>query len=154
MPHCLLDTPLHVRYEYYRVFLHTGVSFKEIRLPFRPDWSDYDGLWTYLRQLPALKGKVFPERTEKQVWAAVQNEFHSGSRGICMSGSIRYHSLSDSGPLFDFQLLPLKLEKTYRLSRRFDCDRFLELDMPNLTGKRVPSVLRDMGRKGKPMVID
>jgi hypothetical protein len=143
MPHCLLSTPLHVRYEITRVFIHAGVSLEGLAIPNNQRWEDYDSLWAFLRGQAVLKGHPFPERTSKQVWAACQDNFRYGPRGVAMTGSLRYLNTTSTEPLFQFQLEPLRLEKTYRLRRRFGNDRFLELDIPKLTGRRVPKVLRD-----------
>jgi hypothetical protein len=70
-----------------------------------------------------------------------------------MSGSLRYRPSTSTGPLFRFQLEPLRLEQTYRLRRRFGNDRFLEIDVPNLTGKRVPKILKHCPN-GKSIVIE
>lgn len=153
MPDCLLSTPLHVRYEIIRVFLYAGVSLNGLVIPNNLQWEEYDSLWCFLRRLPILKGHSFPERTSQQAWAACQDGFVHGSRGVAMTGSLRYQVAGSTGPLFTFQLEPLRLEKTYRLRRRFGNDRFLEIDIPNLTGWRVPKTLRDCP-SGKSVVID
>ena len=153
MPDCLLSTPLHVRYEIIRIFIHASVSLDSLVLPDSLQWDNYDSLWAFLRRLPALQNRPFPERLCKDVWDACQNEFRRGSRGIAMSGSLRYSDSTSPGPLFRFQLEPLKLEQTYRLRRRFGNDRFLELDIPNLTGRRIPEVLKQCPN-GKSIVIE
>jgi hypothetical protein len=153
MPDCLLSTPLHVRYEILRIFLFTGAALDGLVLPADPKWDNYDFVWSFLRGLPVLKSRTFPERSSKEAWAACQDEFRRGSRGVTMSGSLRYRDSASTGPLFRFQLEPLRLEQTYRLRRRFGNDRFLELDVPNLTGRRVPKILRDCP-DGKSMVIE
>jgi hypothetical protein len=154
MPDCLLSTPLHVRYEVIRIFLYASVPLDGFILPDNPHWDNYDSLWRFLKGLPVLKNRPFPELSSKQAWAACEDQFRRGSRGVAMSGSLRYHDGSTStGPLFRFQLEPLRLEQTYRLRRRFGNDRFLELDIPNLTGRRVPKVLQRC-RSGKSIVIE
>lgn len=95
----------------------------------------------------------FPERSSRQAWAACQDEFRRGSRGVTMSGSLRYGDSTSAGPLFRFQLEPLRLEQMYRLRRRFGNDRFLELDIPNLTGRRIPRDLKQCP-SGKSIVIE
>lgn len=153
MPDCLLSTPLHVRYEIMRVFIHAGVPLVNLVLPGNQQWENYDSVWAFIRGLPQLANRQFPERSSKEAWAACQDNFRRGSRGVAMSGSLRYRDSSSTGPLFRFQLEPLRLEQTYRLRRRFGNDRFLELDIPNLTGRRVPKVLRDFP-EGKSVVIE
>lgn len=145
--------PLHVRYEILRVFLHTGVSLSELKLPLRKqDWADYSNLWDILKRMETMNGKSFPEKVGKEAWAAANNEFRQGHRGLTQRGSLRYNR-SSTGPLFKFFLGPLKLDLTHRLSRRFGCDRFLEIDMPNLSSNRIPKVMQDLGPSAKTIVI-
>lgn len=47
-----------------------------------------------------------------------------------------------TGPLFDFKLNPLKLESSYRLSRKFGSDRFCVLSLPGLGSEDMPAYLR------------
>jgi hypothetical protein len=152
IPDSLLNTPLHVRYEILRVFLHTNTPLTGIPFP-SANWQNYDSLWGFLRRLPALKGKIFPERISKEVWEACQNEFRHGSRGVLMVGSLRYSESTSAGPLFQFRLQSMRLERTYRLRRRFGNDRFLEIDIPYLSGQRVPKVLQDCPN-GKSIVLE
>lgn len=70
-----------------------------------------------------------------------------------MTGTLKFRT-STTGPLLEFQLNPLRLERTHRLSRRFGCDRFMELDIPCLTSRRVPKIIKDLGPRGKTMVIE
>jgi hypothetical protein len=101
-----------------------------------------------------MKGKTFPERVGKEAWAAANDDqFRKGHRGVTMTGSLRYTS-SSLGPLFKFQLEPLKLELTHRLSRRFGCDRFMEIDIPCLNGRRIPKVMQNLGPRAKSIVIE
>jgi hypothetical protein len=153
MPDCLLSAPLHVRYEIIRVFTYASVPLNGLLIPSSQKWENYDSLWGFLRGLAVLEHRPFPERSSKQAWAACHDNFHHGPRGIAMTGSLRYQNPKSPGPLFRFQLEPLRLEQTNRLRRRFGNDRFLELDIPNFTGRRVPKLLRDC-RNGKSIVIE
>lgn len=154
MPRGFASAPLQARYEIVRVFLHTGVCLSLLKLPIRqPDWTSYSAVWGILKSQPALVNKEFPEQVSKQAWAACQTNFCQGSFGIRMSGSLLFSKNPDSA-LFDFRLAPLKLEKTHRLSRRFGSDRFLEIDMPSLTGWRIPKLLASTGPRGKTTVIE
>jgi len=152
---CFFAQPLHVRYEILRIFLFTGASLKDLKLPIRKqDWSNYDTLWNILRKLAIMKEKRFPDKVGREAWAAANSNFRQGSLGITMTGSLRYSASSSSGPLFNFQLEPLKLEPTHRLSRRFGCDRFLEIDIPCFTDRRVPKVIQDLGARGKAILVE
>jgi hypothetical protein len=149
IPKDFFAAPLHVRYEILRVFLYTGVPLSFLKLPLRkPDWTDYSTLCNILRKLPVMDGKVFPEKVGNEVWHAANNGFQSGHHGVTMTGSLRYNT-SSTGPLFLFQLEPLKLDRTHRLGRRFGCDRFLEIDIPRLSGTRIPQIIKDVGENGE-----
>jgi hypothetical protein len=73
MPDCLLSTPLQVRYEVIRIFLHASVPLDGFVLPNNPRWENYDSLWGFLKGLPVLKNRPFPERSSKQAWAACED---------------------------------------------------------------------------------
>lgn len=154
IPDRFFSVPLHVRYEILRVFLYTGIPLSNLKLPLRTqDWTDYNTLWNILRKHEGMADKTFPVKVGKEAWAAANDEFRQGHRGITMTGSLQYTS-SSSGPLFKFQLEPLKLELTHRLSRRFGCDRFMEIDIPCMTGQRIPEVMKCLGPRAKTIVIE
>ncbi|KAL3417199.1 RNA-dependent RNA polymerase [Phlyctema vagabunda] len=155
-PQCLHNLPLCVNYEITRVFLHAAVPLKEFSLPDAVNLQDYDVLWTYLKSLPALKDKPFPEKCRYEVWKCALEDFRQGFDGVVLSGSLRFNASLKRGPLFSFQLAPLKMELSHRLGRRWGNDRFWELDMPNLTGSsrdRMPPLLQQLGKEGREILL-
>jgi hypothetical protein len=110
-------------------------------------FRDYDKLWRYMRNHPALKGKDFPETSERQAWTASFDRFHHGFYGVLLSAKLRF-SKTPNGPFFDLQLQPLKVEMSHRLGRRFGNDRFVELLLPRLYGSRLPPLLKQADNEG------
>ena len=56
--------------------------------------------------------------SEKRAWIAASGDFRQGPRGDTMAGLLRYRN-SQTGPLFEFNLEPLRLDQTHQLSHRF-----------------------------------
>lgn len=108
---------------------------------------DYDSLWNLLKSQPALRNKDFPEKSERDAWTASLDKFHKGFHGVILSAKLKF-SDSHGGPFFNFQLDPLKLDVSNRLSRRFGNDRFLELSIPSISGHRLPKLLKDAQQLG------
>lgn len=108
---------------------------------------DYDSLWNILKSQPALRNKDFPEKSERDAWTASLDKFHQGFHGVIFSAKLKFNSSQD-GPFFNFQLQPLKLEVSHRLSRRFGSDRFLEMSIPSLSGHKLPKLLKDAEQLG------
>jgi hypothetical protein len=106
----------------------------QFNFPYVDEWLDYDVLWGFLRRLPALRDKKFPERCEQEAWNTAKNGFKLGFRGVVFAASLRLCP-SNSESLFSLKLQPLKLDYSHRLERRFGNDRFLELEVPNLEGR-------------------
>jgi len=119
-------------------------------LPRRLDYGQYDRLWSHLRKLPVMQGKSFPPRTDKAIWDVLLQDTRLTSRGITMSG---YFQFMLDGPIFQLRLRPLQLDNSHRLERRFGAERFLEIDMPNITGTKVPKTLRDLNSVGKAVIV-
>lgn len=110
---------------------------------------DYNTLWQFLKGLPQLQGKPFPEECAPKAWASSVAKWTDGKfEGVVMSASLKF-SPSKSGPLFRIQLKPLTTDRTHRLGRRFGNDRFLEVTFPNLTNFQPRGKTDDleMGRK-------
>ena len=145
------NLPLCVSYEVTRVFLHAGVSLDSVQFSIAHAPREYDALWKFLKHLPPLQGKPFPERSGREAWEAALGDFQRGPRAVYMAGKLRYNSSSD--PLFRFQLEPLRLDYSHRLGRRFGHDRFFEIDIPNLTGRQLPKALEQVEHLMSQVVI-
>jgi hypothetical protein len=150
LPASLQDLPLAIRYEVTRVCSSAKVPLTDLRFPIK-DFSnlrDYDALWNLLKTQPALSSNGFPEKSDRDAWTASLDKFHQGFRGVILSAKLEFNG-SQAGPLLNFQLQPLKLEISHRLGRRFGNDRFLEISVPNLSGYKLPRLLKDAELSGR-----
>jgi hypothetical protein len=117
---------------------------KGIEFPPNINLDDYSKLWEFLEQLPVLEDKL-PEKCAPDIWNSATDNFIKGFHGIYFSGSLHF----DENSMFSLKLDPMRWDRTHRLGRRFGMDRFLELDIPHLTGSYVPksNQLRDVDRE-------
>lgn len=154
LPLSLRSLPVRALYEITRVFLHAGVPLINAQLSPSLDVNNYDSLWKFLRSLPVLQGRPFPQRCSQEAWdSAEEGKFRQGLRAVYMSGSLRFNGSQQPGPFFRFRLEPLKLDSSHRAGRRFGHDRFFEIDIPNLSGRHAPKILQQMGTSGPEIII-
>ncbi|KAE9370844.1 hypothetical protein N431DRAFT_343437 [Stipitochalara longipes BDJ] len=152
LPPSLHSASLRVIYEITRVCLHAGVSFAEINFPEPAILDDYHILWRFLKGVPALEGKPFPERCSEKLWDLASGNFSDGFRGVVFSGALRFNSDHSSNSLLQFRLATMKLDLSHRLGRRFGHDRFLEIDMPDFTGRNLPKPFKAVGARGPEII--
>jgi hypothetical protein len=148
LPAFLQYAPLAIRYEITRVCSYAKVPLTDVYFPM--DFSnlrDYDSLWNLLKSQPALRNKDFPEKSVRDAWTASLDKFHKGFHGVILSAKLKFNNSQES-PFFNFQLEPLKLAVSNRLSRRFGSDRFLEMSIPSLSGHKLPKLLKDAQQSG------
>jgi hypothetical protein len=144
LPAFLESAPLPIRYEVTRVCMAAKVSLTDMRFLPILDWSelhDYDRLWSYMKRHEQLKEKIFPRKSDLAAWNAALKDYTSGVYAVVQSARLRFGKIQDD-PLFRVELQPLKRENSHRLGRRFGNDRFLEMSLPDLGGKKVPKWLR------------
>ena len=123
-------------YEINRVVKHCNIRVENISSKVKANVDDYGTLWSLLTsEVP--KGKNLPEKSSIEAWA----QAGLMSDRVALTGKLSYLDRC-KGPLFDFQLGPLKLDSSYRLSRRFGSDRFFTIDIPGITPDSLPSHLR------------
>ncbi|KUJ08214.1 uncharacterized protein LY89DRAFT_338204 [Mollisia scopiformis] len=133
--------PVCVLYEITRVFLHAEVPLSEFNAPVTSSLNDYQTLWAFLKSLPPLRGKSFPERCSDEIWACALKDYEKGFYSVSFSGSLSFNTTS-LDPMFQLRLDPLKFEYSHRLGRKFGHDRFLELSIPQLTGRHIPKAVQ------------
>ncbi len=141
LPHALEKAHLGVLYEITRVFLHAEVPLSEFNAPVTPALKDYNTLWSFLKSIPALKGRPFPERCGDEVWNCVLNDYHKGNYSVSFAGSLSFNAAS-LNPIFQLRLDLPKLEFSHRLGRRFGHDRFVEVSIPQIIGRHVPETVQ------------
>ena len=131
-------SPMHCKgsfrqsYEIARVALHCKIPANDIPTELNIPTSDYSSLWSSLKGIGTL-----PERSKLLAWRKAETSW----TGVSLSGELTFNWGRD-GPVFDFQLSPMKIEKSYRFSREFGGDRFLTINLPSLRGRDLPENLR------------
>ncbi|KAK7984781.1 RNA polymerase-like protein [Apiospora saccharicola] len=145
VPDCLSKAPLPIVWEILRVCLFTGVPTRDIQLSYEESWIDQDVLWRVLKSHPPLRGKTLPERSRSEAWTAAFDNFQTLHRVVVFTASLEFSSSSDRGSVFTLQLDPLRLERPHRLNRRFGSDRFMEIIIPTLDAKNLPSHFKNIG---------
>ena len=99
--------------------------------------DDYEILWSRMTDSARLNEKVVPERSNLLAWAKAETKFE----GAALSGSLKYNEKA-SMPLLTFALNPLKLEPSYRLSRKYGGDRFCVVSIPGVDHVNLPTHLK------------
>ena len=152
-PLSLRDLPFRVSYEIARVFLHAEVPLEDVEIPPLSDQIIYNKLWQYLKNHPLLHGKAFPQKSSQEAWdIAGEDGFQRRTRAVYIRASIRFNS-QQPVPFFRLHLDPLMVDKSNRTGRRFGHDRVFEVDMPSLSGRHVPEMLRRMGPPGRDIIV-
>ena len=64
-----------------------------------------------------------------------------GFKEVALSGLLKLSEQPSEG-VFEFKLNPLKVERTYRLARKFGHDRFFVLSVPSIEPQHLPPHLR------------
>lgn len=129
--------PFRQLYEIVRFANACKLEISNFLVCFQTTFASYDGLWSSLSSINKAHGLQVPERSSLVAWDRAISNF----KGVALTGKLIFLD-RPTGPCFEFQLSPLKLEPTYRLSRQFGGDRFCVLGMPGLGHKDLPSHLR------------
>ncbi|KAE9365653.1 hypothetical protein N431DRAFT_563500 [Stipitochalara longipes BDJ] len=157
LPSSLCHVPWPIIYEITRVCLYAGVSPAEFKYSKQPFFDQYDGeqynkLYQFLRDHPLLKGKPVPERSSAEAWNSAFTGIDKGFNGIVLSGFLQFGDTPTSP--FKFRLRPIKLDQTHRLDRSLGSDRFLEIDIPLLTGYQLPKYLASLRSEGPRIIVE
>ncbi|KAK7962123.1 RNA-directed RNA polymerase [Apiospora aurea] len=144
VPDGLNEAPLPIVWEILRVFIFAGVATRDIQLSYEESWIDQDVLWKMLKVHPLLRGRALPERSRAEAWAAAFDNFRTLHRVVVLTASLEFSSSSDLDSVLAIQLDPLRLERPHRLNRRFGSDRFLEIIIPTLDEKNLPSHIKNI----------
>ena len=78
-----------------------------------------------------------PERSSIAAWKRAETSYD----GVGLSGGLKFSERADQ-PLLDFDLKPMKLESSYRLSRKFGGDRFCIISIPGIESSDLPKDLK------------
>lgn len=145
IPPSLALAPFAVLWEVVRVLLHCKADIAAFDLPYEDSWNDQDHLWRVLRKHAELGEKTLPEKSTASAWrAALDDDFYLNDETVVLTMSLSFTS-SNTGPFFQLELHPLQFDKSYRLSRRFGPDRFLQVIVPSLEPQNIPSLKHRSG---------
>ena len=152
LPPSLQDAPWLIIYEITRICLHTGVPLADVKPPKGSLFHEYNGFWASIQDNPIFKGKTLPEKSSREAWKSALTGSEDGYYCIALSGSLQFNDKAQ--PLFQFRLEPIRFELSHRLGRRLGNHRFLELEVPPLSGQGLPKVLADLGDRGREIVVE
>ena len=110
--------------------------------------KDYEDLWSSLRSIAKLHEKTMPERSSLLSWSRAGESFE----GVALSGDLKFIEQQGS-PIFEFRLKPLKIEQSYRFSRRFGSDRFCAISIPGIDSGDLPSYLKHDPCKARETIV-
>ena len=99
--------------------------------------DNYGELWSNLSDSVSRYKKTLPERSHPRVWKDAEATF----AGVGLSGNLQFVD-TPRGTELRFQLNPLKLDKSYRLARKYGADRLFIVGMPSLVRKDLPQSLK------------
>lgn len=81
--------------------------------------------------------KSLPERSSLTAWESASNNYD----GVSLTGNLKYAD-QPGAPIFEFELKAMKMEKSYRLARKFGGDRFCVVSIPGLSCESLPGYLK------------
>ena len=137
VPDHYLSVPFRQVYEIVRVASACKLDIRHFSSCFQSTFECYHSLWSSLSSISKLHGAVIPEKSSSNAWDRAGSKYE----GVALTGRLKFLD-QQRGPCFEFQLNPLRLEPTYRLSRQFGGDRFCVLGMPGLGPEALPSYLK------------
>lgn len=97
----------------------------------------YDKLWSSLRLTLKTSQKSLPERSSITAWERASNNYDK----VSLTGELKFAE-QPGGPIFHFSLKPMKVERSYRLARKFGGDRFCIVGMPGISCGNLPGHLK------------
>lgn len=110
---------------------------KELSHCLEHTYDDYESIWSDLVTIARKHNATVPERSSAAAWKESGQEF----KGVALTGSLTFID-QPSEQVFEFRLNPLKIERTYRLARKFGSDRFFVLSVPRIDSRHLPFHLR------------
>lgn len=124
-------------YETIRVAGNCGLPLNGFTRCLRKNFDDYEELWSSLASIVKSNYQTLPEKSKPTAWAMAAGGFDN----VLLSGSLQYVD-QPREPIFRLSLKPLRLERSYRMSRKFGNDRFFVLEIPGLDNMAMPAYLK------------
>lgn len=135
-------------YEVTRVSIHCKLPMGDFFSCLGRSINDYEDLWSSLGVIVKTRGQTLPERSGLIAWAKAGEGFE----GVALSGELKFAEQRGS-PTFEFRLRPLKLERSYRFSRKYGSDRFCVISIPGLDAESLPSYLKQESNMARETII-
>ncbi|KAI9731989.1 MAG: hypothetical protein M1834_004440 [Cirrosporium novae-zelandiae] len=138
-PSYLGKLPLRMRYEVERIGRSWGIMLEEMNRGLDVARNtEYNRFWEWAQRLAQNKDKSLPPKTNSKVWEKAVDTFEdpNTSNSISLSGQLSWSGSKDF--IFDFNLNPLRLERSSRFLRRFGSHRFLTIGIPSLAKHDIP----------------
>lgn len=127
--------PLRQLYEVTRVALCCKLPINIFSRCLSETIDEYEKLWSSIAAVVTTNNAILPERSSLRAWEKAQKRFED----VYLTGDLKFPDHAHSS-IFQFSLKPLKVETSYRLSRKFGGDRFCILGMPGI--ERLPPYLK------------
>ena len=89
-----------------------------------------------------------PERSNVVAWKRAETSYDC----VSLSGGLKFAERADQH-LLDFHLNPMKLESSYRLSRKFGGDRFCVMSVPGFEASDLPKQLKGSQEKVRAALV-
>ena len=142
-----MKRPFRQLYEVTRVSTSCNVPLSYLSNCLIQDFDDYAQLWNTLGSTVAkMRVNSLPEKSSLSAWRKAGED----SKGVGFYGKLTFCGKT-SGPVFEFSLLPLKLDSSYRLARKYGHDRFCTILIPSLDG--LPAYLKSLSTEAHSIII-
>ena len=128
----LNEAPFPVVWEITRAALHCDVDLRCLK-DFEYD-HDRMVLWSKLRKHPLFENRSLPPPCPIDAWkASFSSECRAKDKAVIFKAELINEKFANPhGKAFRIKLYPVSTQLGHRLDRRFESDRFIELDMPPL----------------------
>ncbi|KAI5291006.1 hypothetical protein KEM54_006721 [Ascosphaera aggregata] len=130
------NTPFRARYEIERIARYCNTDTKDIidQLDNATTycWDNYSELWKELEKHHAK----LPEKTRSAIWDGAVGDFKDPNEDYVVTLTAELLPMKKQRGRFALNIHPMKYERGHRFGRRFGPDRFLELIIPQMKGKR------------------
>ena len=135
-PYTKISVPFRQTYEVIRVASSGKLPLVEFSALLEREINDCHELWSSLGTIIDKHGGVRPERTNLELW----NKARGNYDGVAFNCNLAFTKKAGKS-LFGVRMKPLKMEMSYRLSRKFGGDRFCIVGLPGLSDKELPDYL-------------
>lgn len=140
--------PFRQLYEVIRVATSAALPSSKFTECLKQCIDDYDLLWSKLAMIVKSTGNSMPERSNPVAWVKAETR----SDSVALSGSLKYNEKINE-PLLRFELKPLKLDSTYRLSRKYGSDRFCVVSIAGIDRVDYPAHLKHAGHVVRSQIV-